>query len=109
MWTGGVRTEAVGNRVGLALHLRAAIVAGASDCEATRFHRNFLHGLLSATPRGSPEQVGRRCPPSRSSGERGRAFLGVGFAIGLALDTPSKPSCGGVEARMALLAIGIPA
>jgi len=58
MWTGGVRTEAVGNRVGLALHLRAAIVAGASDCEATGFHRNFLHGLLSATPRGSPEQVG---------------------------------------------------
>ncbi len=43
MWTGGVRTEAVGNRVGLALHLRAVIVAGASDCEDTRFHRKFLH------------------------------------------------------------------
>ncbi len=36
------------------------------------------------------------------------AFFGIGFAIGLALNTPCKPSCGGVEARMALLAIGIP-
>lgn len=36
------------------------------------------------------------------------ALFGVGFAIGLALNTRCKPSCGGVEARMALLAIGIP-
>ena len=33
MWTGGSSlAEAVGDRVGLALHLRAAIVADASDC-----------------------------------------------------------------------------
>jgi hypothetical protein len=36
------------------------------------------------------------------------AFFGVGFAIGLALNTRCQPSCGGVETRMALLAIGMP-
>ena len=44
--TRGLSEAAVHGEQGL--HLRAPIVAGASDCQDTRFTENFLHRLLSA-------------------------------------------------------------